>query len=158
MFHIHHITQKLRIVSLLSLILPVFASGQVVVSSGGGWRAFETVDIALSIVDKDSQEPLCGASAYLQVDTVITHFTLSTEEGVITFTDIPKGKYRLNIELLGYIPYREEFSIMKASDVPHIIGLEIDTIFLDAASITDYSTPVFQVHDTLVYNASAVQV
>lgn len=158
MFNIHHITRKIRTVSLFLLLLPVLASGQVVISTGGGWKAFETVNIELSIVDKDSQEPLCGASAYLQADTLITHFTISSEKGVIAFTDVPKGKYRLNIELLGYIPYREEFSIMKASDVPHIIGLEIDTIFLDAASITDYSTPVFQVHDTLVYNASAVQV
>lgn len=152
------IAKTITLVIILPYLSPTLASGQVVISSGGGWKAFETVDLSSKVEDKDTHEPLVGASAFLQADTVITHFTMSSENGAIAFTNISKGKYQLNVEMIGYFPYRKEISVMKASDIPEKIELQVDTLLLEAATITGFTTPIYQVRDTLIYNAISVRV
>lgn len=152
------IEKRISLIVILLYHLTVLANGQVVISSGSGWRAFETINLSTIVEDKDSHEAIVGASAYLQADTVITHFTMSLENGVIRFSDVPKGKYRLNVEMLGYLPYRKEVSVTKADNIPDIIELQADTLLLEGATITGFTTPVYQVRDTLIYNAISVQV
>ena len=122
---------------------------------GCGWESFQTLDLEFSVEDAERHEGLSGASAYLQADSVITHFSISSPEGEIRFNAIPKGDYHLNIEFLGYIPFRERYSLMTGREIPGTIALQLDTLLLDAAAVSALLYPVYQVGDTLVYNAAA---
>lgn len=150
--------ERAILVIISALYLTNSASGQVAISSGGGWNAFDAVDLSTLVRDKDNQEPICGASVILQADTIITHFSISRENGQVVISNVPKGKYQLKVEMLGYIPYMKELTVMKTSDIPEYVDLSVDTHLLEAAKITELATPVYQIRDTLVYNAVSVRV
>ena len=150
--------ERAILVIISALYLTNSASGQVAISSGGGWNAFDAVDLSTLVRDKENQEPICGASVILQADTIITHFSISRENGQVVISNVPKGKYQLKVEMLGYIPYMKELTVMKTSDIPEYVDLSVDTHLLEAATITELATPVYQIRDTLVYNAVSVRV
>ena len=53
------------------------------------------------------------ASVYLTPykDTVITHFTISGQDDSADMTNIAKGAYLINIELLGYVKYQKDITV-----------------------------------------------
>lgn len=151
---------RYRFILLLTLLLlpSVGVVGQITISSGGGWNTLEEKSFSFVIIGANSQEGLPGATAYLQVDTVITHFSISSERGEVVFRKVPRGQYRLCVEMLGYIPYREMLVINGTDAIPEVITLHEDEKMLEAAVVSDLATLFYHKNDTTVYNASAIKI
>ena len=117
-------------------------------------------DIRFSVIDSLTLEPIEFASAYLipHGDTIITHFTISAKNGEVQFSNVMKGRYWLNVEILGYNSFRQEYAINSDNAVPKEIKLSECKDFIDAATITGLADPIRQVKDTIIYNATAFKV
>lgn len=117
-------------------------------------------DIRFSVIDSLTLEPIEFASAYLipHGDTIITHFTISAKNGEVQFSNVMKGRYRLNVEILGYNSFSREYAINSDDAVPKVIKLSESKGFIDAATITGLADPIRQVKDTIIYNATAFRV
>ena len=99
---------KRLFVAFVALVLSVSVKGQVVMD----FSMFEknrNVEVKFELKDSQSEEPIPWASAYLVPvgDTVITSFALSDDKGKVNLKDVPVGKYTLNVELIGYKPYKK---------------------------------------------------
>lgn len=141
---------------VVSLLMTWEASSyaQIKITSDNAPAAYKSYTLRFNVADQKTQQPLPYASAYLQVDTLITHFALANEAGEVVLRDIQKGKYSLNVELLGYKSFRQQFDPSYDASISTIL-LEEDHEMIDAATITDLSTPVKFLRDTVIYNASA---
>ena len=146
---------------LTFLAINVVAKAQSVITYYSG-SAFEqkTHTIKFKVLDSLSKQPIEFATAYLvpHGDTVITHFTVSSQNGDVSFANIVKGKYWVNVEILGYNSYKKEFAINSDNAVPKEILLYESKDFIDAATITGLADPIRQVKDTIIYNATAFKV
>ena len=109
-------------------------------------------DIRFSVIDSLTLEPIEFASAYLipHGDTIITHFTISAKNGEVQFSNVMKGRYRLNVEILGYNSFSREYAINSDDAVPKVIKLSESKGFIDAATITGLADPIRQVKDTII--------
>jgi CarboxypepD_reg-like domain len=75
------------------------------------------------VVDKDSHQPLIGASIVLKNSTPIVG-TTSDEEGHFSLAKIPVGRQALQISYVGYEPFvTEEFIVTTAKEL--IINIEL---------------------------------
>lgn len=134
-------------------------SQTIVATSSSNDYASNKYTIRFKIIDETSSEPIPFASVYLTPykDTVITHFTISGQDGSAELTNIAKGAYLINIELLGYVKYQKDINV-NASRVLKDIKLKESKDYINAATITSLAEPVQVKTDTLIYNASAFRV
>ena len=139
----------------LSFTLGASCYAQIKISSGDAPLAYKSYSLRFNVADRNTQQPLPFASVYLQVDTLITHFALTDEAGEAILRDIQKGQYYLNVELLGYKAFRQQIDPSNSDSASKNILLEEDHELIDAATITDLSTPVRFLQDTVIYNAAA---
>lgn len=118
------------------------------------------VEVKLTLKDAQTDEPLPWVSVYLTNagDTTITNFALSDEKGNVKLKDVPAGKYELNAELIGYLPYKKEHTFKGWQADLGIIKLKENPEFIDAASISAVGNPVVIKKDTIEYNASSFKV
>lgn len=72
--------------------------------------------------------------------------------------EVPQGKYELNVEMLGFKPFRKEFRINGWEMDLGNIELEEDAEFIAAARVTALADPITIDKDTLIYNAAAFRV
>ena len=116
----------------------------------------QTLPITLQVLDSLSREPVAFASVYLNhpSDTIITHFTLTDPEGKAMLEDVPIGEHLLNVELLGYKPYKKVFFLKDKKDFGTIL-LSIDPRMLEAARVSAIGTPIEYRQDTVIFNASS---
>lgn len=144
---------KLAIICLLAGCMSY--AQNIVFSSGGEKYSFR--DMAFKVLDDGDGEPVPYASVYLQPvsDTVITHFCITSEQGEATLPGVPQGKYYLNVEMMGYLPYRQDVTVSPSSEIPREIRLKESKEMLDASAITSFLSPVEFLKDTIVYNALA---
>lgn len=149
----------------LSLLVLLFISsiglrGQIVINRD---MLSQNTNANVKFVLQDSQtkEPLFAASAYLVPagDTIITHFAMSDDKGRVNLTNVPSGrKYILNVEMLGYISHRKEYSVNTWEVDFGVIEMMENPEYIDAATITALGNQVMMVDDTLIYNAAAFKV
>ena len=134
-------------------------SQTIVTASSSNDYASNKYTIRFKIIDETSSEPIPFASVYLTPykDTVITHFTISGQDGSAELTNIAKGAYLINIELLGYVKYQKDITV-NASRVLKDIKLKESKDYINAATITSLAEPVQVKTDTIIYNASAFRV
>ena len=146
--------------ALLGLLLTVSSHAQVVVMDSDMFERNRNIRVKLLVQDARSEEPLPFATVYLnpQGDTTITHFTLSDQKGEVLIPDVPVGRYRLNVELIGYTPFRKDYNIRNYEEDLGTIKLEENPEIIDAASITAVGNAVEVRQDTLIYNAAAFHV
>ena len=117
---------KFNIITLFAgLLLAVAANAQVVVMDYDLIQRNRNITVKLSLQDAKSEDPLPFATVYLnpQGDTTITHFALSDQEGKVEIGDVPVGRYRVNVEMIGYTPFVKEYTFrsyeeMKAEGIP----------------------------------------
>ena len=149
------------------LFLPVvflFAAGalhaQVVLMDYDMFESNRNIKVKLSVQDAKSAEPLPFATVYLnrQGDTTITHFALSDQKGAVEIPDVPVGRYRLNVELIGYTPFAKDYTFRSYQEDLGVIRLEENPEIIDAASITAVGNAIEVRQDTLIYNAAAFHV
>lgn len=112
--------------------------------------------VTLEVADSLTREPIAFASVYLNHpgDSVITHFTLTDEQGKAELQDVPAGEHVLNIEIMGYLPHRERFRLRERKSMGRI-SLVPDRKMLEAARVSAVGTPVEFRQDTIVFNASS---
>ncbi|MDY6417731.1 MAG: outer membrane beta-barrel protein, partial [Bacteroidales bacterium] len=146
------------------LLAGLFMAGalhaQVVVMDYDMFRSNRNIKVKLSLQDAKSEEPLSFATVYLnpQGDTTITHFALSDSEGKVEIPDVPVGRYRLNVELIGYTPFVKDCNFRNYEEDLGVIKLEENPEIIDAASITAVGNAIEVKQDTLIYNAAAFHV
>lgn len=145
--------------SILFIILPYIASAQISIDFGQ-FQATQNVTLECMVLDSKTGEPLPYATVYLvpQGDTTITHFAVSNDKGAVKIEDIIPKKYELNVELIGYLPFKKVYDLYGWRKNIGAIKLEENSEFIDAASITALGNPVTIKNDTIEYNATAFHV
>lgn len=142
---------------LLLLAFPLWSQYPgMIYRMGGGDRAFR---VTLSVADSLSGESVPFASVYLKPvkDTIITNFTLSDGKGDAVLDRVVRGEYSLNVEMLGYKPYRKVMYLTGFKNLGKIL-LQEDQQVLEAAKVTAAVAPIDVKGDTLIYNAAAFSV
>ena len=143
----------------LSVFPAIFINAQIIIDLSQYENTVNS-EVTFTVQKAGTKEGIPYASAYLipVKDTIVTHFALSDKDGHVTISEVPQGKVELNVELLGYKPFRKEFSIKGWEMDLGIIQLEEDAEFLDAASVSANVDPITMDKDTLIYNAAAFRV
>lgn len=134
--------------------------GQVTISTGGNNAAsVDHYNVYFEVMDAQTDSLITFATAYLQPaeDTVVTHFSIADDKGIVRFSKVMRGKYKLNIECFGYLPYKENIVINSSTSLGQIRMTEEQT-FIDAARVTAIVSPVVFKRDTIIYNAAAFKV
>ena len=148
---------------VLLLFLLLFASYplwcQFPMSRMGGMGGDRLFRVTLSVADSLSGESVPFASVYLKPvkDTIITNFTLSDSKGEAVLDRVVRGEYSLNVEMLGYKPYRKVMYFTGPRNLGKIL-LQEDQQVLEAAKVTAAVAPIDVKGDTLIYNAAAFSV
>ena len=113
--------------------------------------------LTFKVLDSESKEPLNFVSAYMipVKDTIITHFAISDKEGKVDLGEVVTGEYELNVELMGYRPFKKKISVKGYVMTLDDVLLEQDSEFLRAASVSANADPVTFDKDTIIFNAAA---
>lgn len=149
-----------RIVAVSVMILTVLSLRAQVVVNLSQFNDVINTDVTFTIRKAGTEEPVQYASAYIipQKDTIVTGFAISDKDGYVEMKDVVSGKYELNVEMLGFKPFRKEYSIRGWEQYLGVIYLEEDSEFLDAAKVSANVDPVTFANDTIIYNAAAFRV
>ena len=152
--------RKTFLALLAGILLAGAAHAQVYVMDYDMFVNNRNVKVKLQVQDARSEEPLPFATVYLnrQGDTTITHFALSDQKGAVEIADVPTGRYRLNVELIGYTPFAKDCNFRDYEEDLGVIKLEENPEIIDAASITAVGNAIEVRQDTLIYNVSSFHV
>ena len=122
----------------------------------GGDRPFF---VTMEVADSLSGESVPFASVYLKPakDTIITNFTLSDSNGKATLDRVVRGEYSVNVEMMGYLPYRKVMYLTGNTNLGKVLMKE-DKQMLEAAKVSAAVAPMEMKGDTLVYNAAAFSI
>ncbi len=150
---------KLRYLLIFFLILTSLMESEAQINMEFFNRSIN-VNVTMKVSDKDNAEAIPFATAYLipQGDTTIVELTLSDQEGKIEFSQVPAGSYEVNIELMGYRPYKKMHQLKKWEVDLGEIQLEVDKKALRAATISAAANPIRVVKDTIEFTASAFRI
>ena len=120
----------------------------------------ENTHIRIKVKDKETRDAISFATAYLtpKGDTTIVDFCLSDQEGNIRFKELPVGKYEVNVEMMGYLPYRKVHECKEWEVDLGEIFLEINQEFIESARVSAVGNPIRIVKDTIEFTASAFRV
>lgn len=118
------------------------------------------LNVKLTLKDSKTSEPVSWASVYLipDGDTTITHFALSDEKGDVLIEEVPAGKYELNAEMIGYLPYKKVYTFKGWEYDAGIIKLEENPEYIDAATVSAVGNAITVKKDTIEFNASSFKV
>lgn len=118
------------------------------------------LNVKLTLKDSKTSEPVSWASVYLipDGDTTITHFALSDEKGDVLIEEVPTGKYELNAEMIGYLPYKKVYTFKGWEYDAGIIKLEENPEYIDAATVSAVGNAITVKKDTIEFNASSFKV
>ena len=151
--------KKLISTLFLSAILCLGARAQVFVFNDSVFQD-RMGEIKATVVDSLTSEPVAFASVYVtpSKDTTITNFTLSDAQGVATLEEVPFGSYVFHVEMMGYKPFVKERYFRDSKVDLGTIRLQVDELFLQAATVTDVGNPIVVKKDTVEFNASSFRV
>lgn len=90
-------------------------------------------DLSGVVLDKNTQKALPFAVVTLQ-NTAFT--TLTNEAGIFYFKNLDIGKYKIQIQTIGYATYLEDVSILKDMNTDLNVWLEIGNMLLEEIAIT----------------------
>ena len=144
-----------RLILMLAALLPAWsASAQIYITRE--MLSSDLFPVTMEVADSLTGEPIAFASVYLNHpgDSVITHFTLTDEQGKAELQEVPAGEHMLNIEIMGYLPHRQQFRLRGRKSMGRIL-LVPDRKMLEAARVSAVGTPVEFRQDTVVFNASS---
>lgn len=150
---------KKTFLMMMLCIMAIPAGAQIIVNFDN-LNQYRTLKVSLTVKDENTSDPISFASAYLipQGDTTITNFALSDEKGDIVFDEVLSGKYEVNIEMIGYFPYKKVHELKGYRQDLGIIKLQENPEFIDASTITAVGNPITVKKDTIEYNASSFHV
>lgn len=113
-------------------------------------------DVKVSLKDKNSNEPVSFATVSVGIEGKSTalKYSLSSNDGAAKLESVPRGKYVLKVEIMGYKPYSKLIEVKSNLDLG-IITLEEDIKLLNAAKVSGIGNPIEYKKDTITYNASS---
>ena len=148
----------IRAIKRVVIIIVVFTSLTCIdaIAQGRVQWVLTDVNVHLSVRD-NNDEPLEGASVYLveKGDTLITNFTITDKKGQAHIGHVTQGSYFLNIEMLGFLPVRKEYTFRDRTENLGTFKMQVDQELLEAAKITAAGNPIIVKQDTIVFIASA---
>lgn len=117
-------------------------------------------EMKLTVKDAATNEPMPWVTVYLTHpgDTVITNFALTDDKGNVLIKNVPAGRYEVNAEFIGYLPYKKEHTLKGWQVDLGIIKLKENPEYIDAATISAVGNPIIVKKDTIEYNASSFKV
>ena len=144
---------------LLFIFLSTVLSAQVLIMNDNVYQE-RMCEIKATVVDSLTSEPVPFASVYVipSKDTTITNFTLSDTKGEAKLDEVPFGSYVFHVEMMGYKPFVKERYFRESQVSMGTIRLQVDELFLQAATITDVGNPIVIKKDTVEFNASSFRV
>ena len=127
---------------LLILCLGMTSWAQVFIFNESAYQA-RMSEIKVAVVDSLSGEPVPFASVYVipSKDTTITNFTLTDAKGEAKLDEVPFGSYQFHVEMMGYKTFIRERYFREAQVNMGTIRLQVDELFLQAATVTDVAAP-----------------
>ncbi len=144
---------------LAAAFLPRGAEAQVVLDFSR-IESTQNVDVRMTLRDAQTKDPVQFATVYLvpQNDTVITDFAISDDKGEVLMEDVIPGRYTVNAEMIGYVPYSRSHNIKGWEMNLGMIEMRQSREIIDAATITAIGNAISVQGDTLTYNASSFRV
>ncbi|MBQ2526761.1 MAG: carboxypeptidase regulatory-like domain-containing protein, partial [Bacteroidales bacterium] len=146
-------------ITLLLAFLGLTAKAQVVILNDNVLNG-RMSEIKTTVLDSLTSEPVAFASVYIipSKDTTITNFTLTDAKGEAKLDEVPYGSYVFRVEMMGYKPFIKERYFREEQVDMGTIRLQVDELFLRAATITDVGNPIVIKQDTVEFNASSFRV
>jgi outer membrane receptor protein involved in Fe transport len=117
-------------------------------------NSLKEISITGEVFEKVSQEPLMGASITLHNanDSTLLIGTVTDSLGQFKLKLKPKGKYYLEINFIGFVPFRVSISLLTENKDLGIIYLKPSEILLKGVTISGEKS-LFETHlDKKVYN------
>ena len=150
---------KQFLATLFLIFFSIALSAQVFIMNDNVYEE-RMCEIKATVVDSLTSEPVPFASVYVvpSKDTTITNFTLSDAKGEAKLDEVPFGSYVFHVEMMGYKPFVKERYFRDRQADMGTIRLQVDELFLQAATITDVGNPVIIKKDTVEFNASSFRV
>lgn len=111
----------------------------------------------VKVTERGNDLPVQMATVYIvpQGDTVTVAFAFTDKKGSAQLFPVPAGRYALNVQMLGYKPYKEEV-LLEARRMSSVsVSLEENIRELEGATITAMGDLVTTKGDTLIYNATS---
>jgi len=93
--------------------------------------------------------------ALTREDSVLTKFVTTDGGGAFTLSRLPAGQYILQVTLVGYQPFRRDFSVTNADVDAGTVSLKVLVHEMDAIVVSAEHVPFVNRHDTLDYNVAA---
>ena len=126
-------------------------------SFGQGANAVNESALTVKVTEKSNGKPVQMATVYIVPagDTVAAAFTLTDKKGSASISSFPAGKYSVNVQLLGFKPYKKDLLFEARRLVSLTVELEEDAQLLDGAIVTAMGDLVTVKGDTLIYNATS---
>ncbi|MBC8756952.1 TonB-dependent receptor [Kordia sp. YSTF-M3] len=132
---------KLKITSLFVLFTFFTVLGQ------------ETYQVSGTLIASDSEKSVSFANAVLLRDGDVFKGSSSDASGAFIISNIPSGKYNLNISFLGYKTYSKEIEVTKTIDLGTIV-LQKEIESLDGVTIATKKPVLKREIDRLVFNVA----
>ena len=144
---------------ILAACLCVSAKAQVFILNDNVLQG-RMAEIKTTVLDSLTNEPVAFASVYVipSKDTTITNFTLTDAKGQAKLDEVPYGSYVFHVEMMGYKPFVKERYFRNENVDMGTIRLQVDELFLQAATVTDVGNPIVMKKDTIEFNASSFRV
>ncbi len=113
----------------------------------------------VKVTERGNDLPVQMATVYIvpPEDTVAVAFAFTDKKGLAQLFPVPAGKYALNVQMLGYKPYKKEVLLETQTVSSVSVRLEEDIRELEGATITAMGDLVTTKGDTLIYNATSFQ-
>ena len=145
---------------LLAALSAICANAQVITLNIEDLNKYQTLQVRMTLQDAETSEAISFASVYIipQGDTTITNFALSDENGDVMLEEVLPGKYEVNAEMIGYLPYKKMHELKGYQKDLGIIRLIENPEYIDASTITAIGNPITVKKDTIEYNASSFHV
>ena len=109
------------------------------------------------VTESRGNEPLQMATVYIVPvgDTLVTSFSFTDKKGTAVLQSFPSGKYMVNVQMLGYKSYAQEFTFKPNIFHSIPVSLKDNIEELKGASITETGDLVTVKGDTLIYSAAS---
>jgi hypothetical protein len=99
--------------------------------------------------------PRAMVVALTRADSVLTKFVTTDGNGAFTLRRLPAGEYILQVTLVGYQPFRRDFSVTDMNVDAGTVTLNVLVHEMDAIVVSAEHVPFVNRRDTLDYNVAA---
>ena len=143
----------------LTVLLCLCLTMDIVLGQTAGTADTNQAGLNVKVTETGNDLPVQMATVYIvpQGDTVAVAFAFTDKKGLAQLFPVPAGRYALNVQILGFKPYKEEVLLEARNVLSVSVSLEEEIKVLEGATITAMGDLVTTKGDTLIYNATSFQ-